>query len=131
MSIIFIDQLRDLNGKQVFLRTDFNIPMNETGNITDDTRITGVLPTIRYLIDHGAKIALASHLGRPEGKREMKFSMAPVTRRMSELLDREVKQAPDCFGTDIRAMIGALNTGEELAAYMEKIILTHSVTRLC
>ena len=84
--------LKDLNfqGKKVLVRCDFNVPMDENGNITDDNRITSSLPTINHLIDKEAKVILMSHLGRPKGEPNPKFSLSPVAERLSELLGKEV-----------------------------------------
>ncbi|MGI6731476.1 MAG: phosphoglycerate kinase [Anaerovoracaceae bacterium] len=81
----------DIQGKRVIVRCDFNVPLDEKGNITDDRRIASSLPTINYLIDHGACIILMSHLGRPDGKADMKYSMKPVADRLSELLNKPIK----------------------------------------
>src|SRR3989304_9135016 len=88
----------DLRGKRVFIRADFNVPLDENLNITDDTRIRSTLPTINYAIDEGAKVILCSHLGRPNGKPDPKLSLAPVAKRLSRLLGKEVLFAPDCIG---------------------------------
>ncbi|MBF0550035.1 MAG: phosphoglycerate kinase [Deltaproteobacteria bacterium] len=106
----YIDEL-DFAGKRAFIRTDFNVPLDDKRNITDDTRIRSVLPTIRYAMDKGAKVILASHLGRPKGKRDEKYSLAPVARRLSELLQRDVPLAPDCIGAEVESMIGAMPPG--------------------
>jgi len=90
----------DLKGKRVFVRADFNVPL-EKGKITDDTRIRGAIPTIKYLSDKGAKVLLSSHLGRPKGGYEAKFSLAPITPRLSELLGKPVKLVPDCIGVSV------------------------------
>src|SRR5271165_5988676 len=95
----------DVRGKRVLERVDFNVPLAESGQaITDDTRIRASLPTIQYLLDHGASIVLMSHLGRPQGKVDEKYSLRPVAERLSELLGRPVKLASDCIGPEVRAM---------------------------
>lgn len=112
MSITYIDQLGELKGKKVFIRVDFNVPQDENGNITEDTRIAGAVPTIRYAVEQGAKVILASHLGRPKGEKKAKYTMAPAAARLAELLGVKVTQAPDCFGPEVSAMIDAMNPGE-------------------
>src|ERR1039457_1188725 len=114
MAIRYIDQIKDLNDKLVFIRVDFNVPQDDKGNITDDSRIAGAVPTIRYAIEHGARVILASHLGRPNGEKIPKYTMAPASKRLSELLGKEVKQAPDCFGPEVTKMIVALKPDEAL-----------------
>jgi phosphoglycerate kinase len=98
----------DLNGRRVFIRVDFNVPLqkNDKGEmeITSDKRIKASLDTIRYALDHGAGVILASHLGRPKGKRNPDMSLKPVAARLSELLGRPVKMAPDCVGREVEAM---------------------------
>ncbi len=113
MAFKSIDQV-DIGGKKVFLRVDFNVPLDKTGNITDDTRIQAVLPTLNYALSKKAKIILASHLGRPKGKPEAEFSLAPVARRLGDLLKKEVPLAPDCIGPEVERMAGALKPGEVL-----------------
>ncbi len=114
MSILYIDEIKDLREKLVFIRVDFNVPQDDNGNITEDTRIVGAVPTIKYAIENGAKVILASHLGRPKGEKKPKYTMAPAARRLSELLGKEVKQASDCFGPDVDAMVAALQPGDVL-----------------
>ena len=78
--------IEDVDGKRVLVRVDFNVPMDEDKNITDENRILGALPTIQYLLKHGAKVVLCSHMGRPKGEFNMKYSLAPVAKRLGELL---------------------------------------------
>lgn len=104
----------DVDKKKVFVRADFNVPLDENGIITDDTRIQKTLPTIRYLLDHQAAVILASHLGRPKGKVVEKYSLKPVAVRLSELLGIPVQMAPDCIGVETEAMAGALQLGQVL-----------------
>ena len=109
----YIDQL-DLSGRRVFVRADFNVPLNKEGEITDDNRIRTVLPTIKYILEQGGALILASHLGRPKGKPVPEFSLKPVARRLQELLDMPVKLAPDCIGPEVVKLAGDLKTGEIL-----------------
>ena len=108
-----IDQL-NIQGKRLFLRVDFNVPMDEKGSITDDARIRAALPTINYALGKDAKVILASHLGRPKGGPEAKYSLAPVARRLGELLKKEVKLAPDCIGPEVEKMATAMKPGDVL-----------------
>ncbi len=95
----------DLNGKRLFIRVDFNVPLAAGGKeITSDKRIRASLPTIQYALDHGAGVILASHLGRPKGKPNPEMSLAPVAERLAELLGRAVRMAPDCVGPAVEAM---------------------------
>src|SRR5579862_2792942 len=94
-----------LKGKRVFIRVDFNVPLAPGGQeITSDKRIRASLPTIRYALEHGAGVILASHLGRPKGKPNPEMSLKPVAKRLEELLGRPVKMAPDCIGPEVEAM---------------------------
>jgi phosphoglycerate kinase len=102
----------DIRGKKLLIRVDFNVPLDEHGNITDDIRIRGVLPTINYALDENAKIIIISHMGRPKGQRVEKLSMAPAAKRLSRLISKEVKLAPDCIGDKVKAMIDAMQPGE-------------------
>ncbi|HUA83173.1 MAG TPA: phosphoglycerate kinase [Bryobacteraceae bacterium] len=96
----------DLNGKRVFMRVDFNVPLSNGGKeITSDKRIKASLPSINYALDHGAALILASHLGRPKGKPNPEMSLAPVAARLSELLKKPVAMAPDCVGPAVEAML--------------------------
>src|SRR5512137_172253 len=112
MPIRYIDQLKDIKGKRVFIRVDFNVPQDDKGNITEDTRIAGAVPTIKYAVEQGAKVVLASHLGRPKGEKKEKYTMAPATKRLSQLLGKKVTQAPDCFGPEVDKLIAAMKPGE-------------------
>lgn len=102
----------DVTGRKVFCRCDFNVPINDGGEITDDTRIQAALPTITYLVDHGAKVILASHLGRPKGKPSAAFSLAPVATHLSKLLNQPVVMAPDCIGSDVQKLTDQLTDGQ-------------------
>jgi len=112
MPIRYIDQLKDLKGKKVFIRVDFNVPQDDKGNITEDSRISGAVPTIKYAIEQGAKVVLASHLGRPKGEKKTKYTMAPASKRLSQLLGKKVSQAPDCYGPDVDKLIDAMKPGD-------------------
>ena len=102
----------DVSGKKVLVRCDFNVPLDADKNITDETRINAALPTIRYLLDNGAAVILCSHLGRPKGEFNMKYSLAPVAKRLSEKLGFEVKLAKDVVGEDAKALAAAVKPGE-------------------
>ena len=105
----------DVNGKKVLLRCDFNVPQNkETGEITSDKRIVAALPTIRYLLDNGAAVIACSHLGKPKGEWKTKLTLAPVAKRLSELLGQEVIFAADIIGEDAKAKAAALQPGQIL-----------------
>lgn len=107
----YIDEV-NIRGKRVFIRVDFNVPLDENNNITDDTRIRSVLPTINYALDENAKVILASHLGRPKGKRVAEMSLAPVAKRLGRLLEKDVQLAPDCVGDDTRKIVDAMKPGD-------------------
>jgi len=111
MDKMTIDQL-DLKGKRVFIRVDFNVPLDEHHNITDDTRIRSALPTINYALDEDASIILASHLGRPKGKPSPLFSLRPVAKRLQRLLDREVMFVDDCVGPEVEKAAGDMKPGD-------------------
>jgi phosphoglycerate kinase len=108
-----LKELADVRGKRVFVRVDYNVPL-EAGKITDDTRIVESLPTVKYLIEKGARVILASHLGRPKGKVNPEMSLAPAARRLGELIGKEVKMAPDCIGPDVEKMAADLRDGDVL-----------------
>jgi len=104
-----------VNGKKVFLRVDYNVPMDKEGNITDDTRIRATIPTIEYLLSKNAAIIIASHLGRPKGKVAPEFSLKPVADKLSKLLmGRSIIMAPDCVGAETEEMAKALQPGQIL-----------------
>ena len=111
--ILSINDL-ELGGAKVFVRCDFNVPMDEFLNITDDRRIRSAIPTIRYCLDNGCSVVLASHLGRPKNGFEEKFSLRGVAKRLSRLLDRDVIFAEDVIGADAKAKAAALKPGEIL-----------------
>lgn len=104
----------DVKGKKVFMRCDFNVPLDKEGNITSDDRIVKALPTIKYVLDHGGAVILASHLGRPEGKPDPQYSLRPVAKRLSELLGQQVLFAEDCVGSKAKAMADGLKPGQVL-----------------
>jgi phosphoglycerate kinase len=101
----------DVKGKHVFVRVDFNVPL-EDGTITDDTRIRAALPTIQYLVENGAVAILASHLGRPKGEKNPKYSLAPVADRLEQLLGKKVTFAPDCIGPEVEQVVEGAQPGD-------------------
>ncbi|MGZ4162687.1 MAG: phosphoglycerate kinase, partial [Tumebacillaceae bacterium] len=103
----------DVRGKKVFVRCDFNVPLEGT-TITDDTRIVAALPTIRYLIENGARVILASHLGRPKGEVNAKYSLEPVAGRLSELLGKNVEKTQDSIGEAVQERVNLLQDGDVL-----------------
>jgi phosphoglycerate kinase len=107
-----IEQL-PLAGKRVFVRADLNAPLSD-GTVTDETRLRAVMPTLRYALDAGASVVLASHLGRPQGTRDPKYSLRPVAERLSSLLAQPVPLAPDCVGSETEALARALQPGQLL-----------------
>src|SRR3990170_4222873 len=103
----------DVRGKRVLVRVDFNVPLDkQTRQVTDDTRIRAALPTIRYLIDHGAKTILCSHLGRPDGKVVENLRLDPVAARLAELLGRPVTKVNEAVGPEARAAVEAMKPGD-------------------
>ena len=111
--IKYIDEI-PLKGQRVLMRTDFNVPLDDSGNITDDSRIRAALPSIRYALEAEARLILCSHLGRPKGQRIEKFSLRPVAGRLGELIDREVPLAPDCIGAEVENQVSSMSDGEVL-----------------
>jgi phosphoglycerate kinase len=104
----------DLKGKRVFVRVDYNVPLNDQGEITDDTRIRASLPTLQYALERGARLILASHLGRPKGKPNPKMSLRPAADRLSKLLSKPVAFAADCVGPEVEKQAAALADGQIL-----------------
>lgn len=109
MKKLSIDNV-DLKNKRVLVRVDFNVPLDENLQITDDIRITSSLPTIKKIISEGGKAILMSHLGRPKGKVNLKYSLKPVAERLSKLLAKEVNLAPDCVGEEVKSLVDKMNS---------------------
>ncbi len=101
-----------LRGKRVIIRADYNVPLDDSLQITDDTRIRSTLPTINRAVDEGAKVILCSHLGRPKGRFDPKFSLAPVAKRLQRLLGKEVIFAPDCIGAPVEGLVAKMQPGD-------------------
>ena len=102
----------DISRKRVFIRVDFNVPLDEHQNITDDSRIRAVLPTLKYALDHHSKIIVASHMGRPGGKVVPELSLAPVAKRLGRFLEKEVIMADGCVGPEVKALLNNMNDGD-------------------
>ena len=113
MKKLSIDNV-DLKNKRVLVRVDFNVPLDENLQITDDIRITSSLPTIKKIILEGGKVILMSHLGRPKGKVNLNYSLKPAAERLSKLLGKEVKLAPDCIGEEVKTLVNKMNGGDVL-----------------
>ena len=111
MNKLSIDKV-DLKNKRVLVRVDFNVPLDENKNVSDDLRIKASLPTIKKIIHDGGKAILMSHLGRPKGERKATLSLKPAANRLSELIGKEVKLAPDCIGAETEKLVNEMNPGE-------------------
>ncbi|MFH1846025.1 MAG: phosphoglycerate kinase [Candidatus Omnitrophota bacterium] len=101
-----------VKGKRILMRADFNVPLDEKRNITDDARIKAALPSITYILDNGGKLILMSHLGRPRGEAKSEFSLVPVAERLSTLLKKEVRKMDDCVGEDVEEAVNSMKEGE-------------------
>ena len=113
LSLSSLDKSK-LEGKKVLVRVDFNVPLDENGNITDDTRIRAAIPTINYLINNSAKIILAAHFGRPKGKVNEKMRLTPVAERLSDILKKQVNLTESCIGKEALEKSNNLNNGDIL-----------------
>lgn len=114
-----VADLKDIQGKKALVRVDFNVPLDDNQNVTDDTRIRAALPTIKYLMEKGVKVVLTSHLGRPKGQFKDSLRLTPVAKRLSELLNAPVMKLDDCIGEEVKAKINTLKNGE--VALLENI----------
>ncbi|MDD2388411.1 MAG: phosphoglycerate kinase [Desulfobacterales bacterium] len=108
----YLDNNLSITGKRVVIRVDFNVPLDEQGNITDDTRIRSVLPTLQYAIAHDAKLIILSHLGRPRGKVVPEMSLAPVSVRLGNLLGKDIRFVKNCIGPEVHAAVSEMNNGD-------------------
>jgi phosphoglycerate kinase len=102
----------DISGKRILVRADFNVPLDDSGNITDDTRIKAALPTIRDLVGKGGKVILCSHMGRPKGAVKEELRLTPVAKRLSELLGQDVTKCDDCVGDSVASIVNAMSNGQ-------------------
>lgn len=102
----------DLKGKRVLVRVDFNVPLSPSGEVTDDRRVRASLPTINYILEKGGKVILMSHLGRPDGKRNPKYSLLPTAKCLEKLINRPVKMLNDCIGKEVEYLVNLLKVGE-------------------
>lgn len=107
-----VKDLNNIKGKKVLVRVDFNVPLDEKQNVTDDTRIKAALPTIEHLTQAGARVILVSHLGRPKGEAKDEFRLDPVAKRLSELLKKDVQKLNDCIGDDVKSKVDAMQDGD-------------------
>src|SRR3954471_4738757 len=103
-----------VQGKRILVRVDYNVPLNDEGVITDDTRVRETLPTLNYLLEKGAAVILCAHLGRPKGEPNPKYSLKPVAKRLESLLKRPVQMAPDCVGDEVQKLALAMKPGDVL-----------------
>lgn len=114
MPKLTISDIKDLKDKKVLVRVDFNVPLDEKQNITDDTRIRAAVPTIKFLADHGAIVTLVSHLGRPKAGPEDKLRLQPVAKRLSAIIGKEIVYVRDCIGPEVEAAVAGLKAGDIL-----------------